>query len=140
MLLLSFAMTLVLNLLIAEVNVMMTLPICSLMRKGAASYVLKESSKAIVTDCCSHNLKLSLASSRKHPEINNILKTYKSVTIFFGSSPKREGLLGYIVKSCCIGTEKRKVLVGMCKILWSERYISYEHFYLAKLSRLKPLT
>ena len=100
-------------------------------KKGAASYVLKESLKAIVTHCCSHNLKLSLASSCKHPEIDNILKIYKAITIFFNSSHKREGLLEYIVRSRCIGAEKRKVLVGMCITCWSERDISYERLYFA---------
>ena len=75
-------------------------------KKGVVPYVLKESPKAIVTHCCSHNLNLSLASSCKHQEIGNILKTYKAITIFFNSSPKREGLLEYIVKSHSIGTEK----------------------------------
>ena len=36
-----------------------------------------------------------------------------------------------VYRSRCIGAEKRKVLVGMCKTRWSERDISYEHFYLA---------
>ena len=100
-------------------------------QKGAESYVLKEPPKAMVTHCCSHNLNLSVASSCKHPQIDNILKIYKAMTIFFNSSPKREGLLEYIVRSRCIGAEKRKVLVGMCKTRWCERDISYEHFYLA---------
>ena len=91
------------------------------------------SPKAIVAHCCSHSLSLSLTSSCKHPEIDNIFKTYKAITIFFNSSPKREGLLEYIVKSCCIEAEKRKVLVGMCKTRWSERDISCEHFYLGIL-------
>ena len=39
-------------------------------KKGAASYVLKESPKAIITHCCSHKLNLSLASLCKHPEIS----------------------------------------------------------------------
>ena len=50
-------------------------------KKGAASYVLKESPKAIITHCCSHKLNLSLASLCKHPEIDNILKIYKGITI-----------------------------------------------------------
>ena len=101
------------------------------LKKVAASYVLKESPKAIVTHCCSHNLNLSLASSCKHPEIDNILKIYKAITIFCNSSTKRESLLEYIVRPRCIGAEKRKVLVGMCKTRWSERDTSNEHFYLA---------
>ena len=100
-------------------------------RKGAASYVLKKSPRSIVTHCCSHNLNLPLGSSCKHQEIDNNLKIYKVIVTFFNSSPKRKGLLEYIVRSRCIGAEKREVLVGMCKTRWSERDISYEHFYLA---------
>ena len=92
-------------------------------KKGAASYVLKESPKAMVTHCCRHKLNLSLASSCKHPKVDNILKIYKAITIFFNSSPKRESLLEYIVRSRCIGAEKLKVLVGMCKTRWSQRDI-----------------
>ena len=68
-------------------------------KKGAASYVLKESPEAIVTHCCIHNLNLSLASSCKHLKIDSILKIYKAISIFFNSSPKGEGLSGYIVRS-----------------------------------------
>ena len=71
-------------------------------KKSAASYVLKESPKEIVTHYCSHNLNLSLTSSCKNSEIDNVLKTYKAITIFFNISPKREGLLEHIVKSRCI--------------------------------------
>ena len=82
-------------------------------KKSAASYVLKESPKGIVTLCSSHNLNLSVAPSCKHPEIHNIFKIYKAITIFFSSCPKREDLLEYIVRSRCIGAEKIKVLVGL---------------------------
>ena len=100
-------------------------------KKGAASYISKESPSAIVTHCCSHNLNLSLATSCKIPIIDNILKTYKAVTIFFNTSPKREGLLEHIVHLRCISAEKRKVLIGLCKTRCSERDIVYERFYLA---------
>ena len=55
-------------------------------KKGAEPYFLS----------CSHNLNLSLALSCKHPEIDNILKTYKAITILFNSYPKQELLLEYI--------------------------------------------
>ena len=76
-------------------------------------------------------MNLPLAPSCKHQEIDNNLKIYKVIVTFFNSSPKRKGLLDYIVRSRCIGAEKREVLVGMCKTRWSERDMSYEHFYLA---------
>ena len=75
-------------------------------KKDAESYILKESPKAIITHGWSHNLNLSLTSSCKQPKKDNILKTYKAITIFFNSSPKRERFLEYIVKSRSIGAEK----------------------------------
>ena len=100
-------------------------------KKGAASYISKESPSAIVTHCCSRNLNLPLATSCKIPIIDNITETYKVVTIFFNTSPKREGLLEHIFCLRCISSQKRKVLIGLCKTRWSEQDIAYEHFYLA---------
>ena len=100
-------------------------------KKGAASYISKESPSAIVTHCCSHNLNLSLATSCKIPTIDNITETYEAVTIFSNTSPKREGLLKHIFCLRCISAQKRKVLTGLCKTRRCERDIAYEHFYLA---------
>ena len=100
-------------------------------KKGAASYISKESPSTIVTHCCSHNLNLSLATSCKILIIDNITETYKAVTIFFNTSPKRERLLEHIFCLRCISAQKRKVLIGLCKTQWSERDIAYEHFCLA---------
>ena len=100
-------------------------------KKGEASFILKQSPRAVVTHCCSHNLNLSLSSSGKEPIIDNILETYKSIVIFFNTSPKREGLLEYIYSVRCQSTETRKIFVGLCGTRWSERDISYEWFYLA---------
>ena len=99
-------------------------------KKGAASYISKDLLSAIAAPCCSHNLNLSLATSSKIPIIDNITETYKAVTIFFNTSPKREGLLEHIFCLRCISTQKQKVLIGLCKTRWSERDIAYEHFYL----------
>ena len=100
-------------------------------KKGAASFILKESPRIVVTHCCSNNLNLSLSSSCKEPIIDNILETYKSIIIFFNTSPKREGLLEYIYSLTRKSSEIRKILVGLCGTRWSERDISYERFYLA---------
>ena len=102
-------------------------------KKGPASFILKESLRAVITHCCSHNLNLSLSSSCKEPIIHNILETYKSIIIFFNTSPKREGLLEYIYSVRCQPTETRKILAGLCGTPWSEDDISYERFYLAIL-------
>ena len=57
-------------------------------KKGAASFIVKESPRAVVTHCCSHNLNLSLSSSCKELITDNILETYKSIVIF--STPLRK--------------------------------------------------
>ena len=70
-------------------GVMMGLQTCGLKRKGVAKFILNESPHAAVTHCCSHNLNLSVASSWKEPIIDNVLETYRSITIFFNTSPKK---------------------------------------------------
>ena len=131
MLLSSFTMTLVLKLLSVVVNVMIALLICSLKKKWYSVICSQRIIESNSYPLLQSQLNLSLALSCKNPEIDNAFKTYKAITIFFNSSPKREGLLEHIVKSRCTGAEKRKVLVGMYQTRWSERDISYEHFYLA---------
>ena len=53
------------------------------LKKGAASYILKESLKVYVTHCCSHSLNLSLALTCKIPIITNVVQIYKSALIYF---------------------------------------------------------
>ena len=97
-------------------------------KKGASSYFLKESPKAIVTHCCSHNLNLSLASSCKHSGIDNIWKTYKAITIFL-TAVQNGRIYQSTLSNPAVLVLKNKVLVGICKTRWSERGVSYEHFY-----------
>ena len=101
------------------------------LKKGAASYILKESPKAYTTHCCSHSLNLSLASTCKIPIITNVVEIYKSALIYFKTSPKRENLLIHIVERKRFSEERKKVLIGVCLTQWLERDASYGHFYLA---------
>ena len=98
------------------------------LKKGAASYILKESPKAYTTHCCSHSLNLSLASTCKIPTITNIVEIYKSVLIYFNTSPKRENLLICMIEQKRFSEERKKVLIGVCQTRWSERDVSYERF------------
>ena len=95
-------------------------------KKGVASIILQEAPNSTVAHCCSHNLSLSLAASCNLAIIDNVLEVYKSITIHFNSSPKKERVLEHIVITCCESIGKRKVFAGMCKTCWS-----CEHFYLA---------
>ena len=101
-----------------------------LKNKDVASIVVREAPNSIVTRCCSHNLNLSLAASCNLAIIDNILEVYTSITIHFNSSPKKEKLLEHIVITRCESIGRRKVSVGMYETRWSERDVSYEHFYL----------
>ena len=95
-------------------------------KKGVASIISQEAPNSTVAHCCSHNLNLSLAASCNLVIIDNVLEVYKSITIHFNSSPKKEKVLEHIVITCCESIGRRKVFVGMCKTCWS-----CEHFYLA---------
>ena len=99
-------------------------------KKGVASVILREAPNSMVTYCCSHNHNLSLAASCNVSIIDTVLDAYKSITIHFNSTPKKEKLLEDTVITRCESIERRKVLVGMCKTRWPERDVSYEHFYL----------
>ena len=99
--------------------------------KDVASVILREAPNSIVSHCCSHNLNPSLAASCNLAIIYNVLGVYTSITIHFNSSPKKEKLLEHIVITRCEFIGRRKVLVGKYETRWSERDVSYEHFYLA---------
>ena len=101
-------------------------------KSGTGSWILRESNKVITTHCCSHNLNLSLASTCKLPVVDKVLEKYKSLQIYFNSSPKREKLLEYVVsQNNEMNDSKRSILLGMCKTRWCERNVPYERFYLA---------
>ena len=100
-------------------------------KSGTASWMLRESNKAITTHCCSHNLNLSLASTCKLPVVDKVLEKYKSLQIYFNSSPKREKLLEDVVSlNIEMNGSKWNILLGMFKTRWCERDVSYERFYL----------
>ena len=101
------------------------------LKKGAASYVLKESPTEIINRCCSHNLNLSHAALFRLPEADNILKTCKAVIIFFNNSPKWGVFQSTFTSNVTLAQKKQKVLVGLCKSRWSERGISCKRFYIA---------
>ena len=87
-------------------------------KSGTTSWILRESNKAITNHCCSHNLNSSLASTCKLPVVDNVLEKYKSLQIYFNSSPKREKLLEYVVsQNNEINDSKQSILLRMCKTM-----------------------
>ena len=68
------------------------------LKKVAACYILNEFPKAYSTHCCSHRLKLSLASSCKISIITKVVEIYKSVFTYFNTSRKRGNVLIHIVE------------------------------------------
>ena len=101
------------------------------MLRWSSSVIWREAPNPIATHCCSHNFNLSLATSCNLAIMDNELGVYKSITIHFCLSPKKEKLLEHIVVTRCESIGRRKELIGMCKTRWSERDVSYEYFYLA---------
>ena len=99
--------------------------------KGVASIIVREVPNSIVIQLNCHNHNLSLAASCNLAMIDNILEFYTSITIHFNSTPKKEKLLEHIVITRCESIGRRKMSVGKYETRWSERDVSYDHFYLA---------
>ena len=99
-------------------------------KKVVVSYILARAPQGGVTHCNSHYLNLVISTAAKLPIVDNALEQLKAIQIFFNTSTKEKVFLPHIVVNECFDS-KRSVLLGMCKTRWSERDISYEHFYLA---------
>ena len=113
--------------------------ICNQKRKGVASFILKESENAVVTHFCMHNLNLSISALGRIDLIDNVIESYKNTIFFFKLSPKKETFLNYITEIRRLGNNRRQILIGMCKTKWSERDLTYEHFYLPLLFIVEAL-
>lgn len=98
---------------------------------NVCSAILDKSPKACINHCCSHNLYFSIAQCTNIQVINIIKEQYKTLQIFFQTSPKRKSLLEHIVSLRLHDICQQKVLIGIGSTLWSERGVSYEYFYLA---------
>ena len=118
---------------------MSVLQICNQKRKGVASFILKESGNAVVTHFYMHNLNLSISALGRIDLVDNVIESYKNTIFFFKLSPKKETLLNYITEMRRLGNNRRQILIGMCKTKWSERDLTYEHFYLPLLLIVEAL-
>ena len=57
---------------------------------AASSLILSKSTKACITHCCYHNLNLSIVQCANIQVINKITEQYKTLQIYFQTSPKRK--------------------------------------------------
>ena len=78
-----------------------------------------------------HNLNFSISASARIQLIDSVIELYQNTSFFFKLSPKKEILLNYIAEIRHLDNNRRQILIGMCKARWSERDLTYEHFYLA---------
>ena len=96
-----------------------------------SSTVLNKSPKDSITHCWYRNLNLSIAQCTNIQFINNTIEQYKALQIYFHTSSKKKSLLEHIESLHLHYVCQQKVLIGMSSTKWSERHVSYEHFYLA---------
>ena len=97
-------------------------------KSGTVSWILRELVRLLQPIAA---LTTSTNHSPQHV-VDNVLEKYKSLQIYFNSSPKREKLLEDVVsQNNEMNDSKRSILLGMCKTRWCERNVPYERFYLA---------
>lgn len=99
--------------------------------KGAQKVVQQYADKAVYVHCSSHRLNLVIVSACGQIEIRNTVDKVKSVSLYFGNSPKRQNLLRAIVDHDVQDTTKRKPLLELCKTRWAARHEAYQRFYQA---------
>ena len=86
-----------------------------------------------------HNLTLPISALARIDLIDNVIESYKNTIFFFKLSPKKETLLNYITEIRRLDNNRRQILIGMCKTKWSERDLTYEHFYIPLLFIVEAL-
>ena len=78
--------------------------------------------------CSGHCLNLVISKSCSLPSVRNFVDRLQHCCQFFLNSPKRNGLLEFIVLKNCPDS-KRKPLLDLCKTRWAERHSAYQHFF-----------
>ena len=106
---------------------------------GVQALIRQDAPKAVYMHCSGHCLNLAIASSCSLPVVRNTLEKMKSTVYFFINSPKRESLLMEVAEKEGHPTEKRKVLIDVCRTRWAARHDAYRHFYTAYVFVVKAL-
>ena len=68
-----------------------------------------------------------------------MIEKMQAVCAFFFNSPKRNGALSAIVKEKHKTSDRRKVLLDLCRTRWSARHEAYNHFYKAYVALVEVL-
>ena len=71
--------------------------------------------------------KKEILASARIRLIENVIELY---FLFFKLSLKKQILVDYVANIRCLDNYRRQILIGMCKTRLSQRYLTYEHFYL----------
>ena len=71
--------------------------------------------------------KKEILASARIQLIENVIELY---FFFFKLSLKKQILMNYVANIRCLDNYRRQILTGMCKTRLSQRYLTYEHFYL----------
>ena len=95
--------------------------------QGAAAIIQQVYPMALYFHCAAHALNLCVVAACSVQSIRNMHGTLQEISIFYNSSPKRQGELEIQIKSKTDST--RLKLVNLCKTRWVARITAYETFY-----------
>ena len=95
--------------------------------QGAAAIIQKVYPMALYFHCAAHALNLCVVAACSVQSIRNMHGTLQEISLFYNSSPKRQGELEKQIKSKTDST--RLKLLNLCKTDWVARITAYETFY-----------
>ena len=98
---------------------------------GVQARIREVAPLATYVHCSGHCLNLVISKSCLLPDVRNVVNQLHHCCQFFLNSPKRSGLLEFLVAENVADSHHRKPLLDLCKTRWAERQSSYQHFYQA---------
>ena len=97
-------------------------------KEGVQAKIKEISPLALFIHCCAHCLNLSIATSCKLPEVQNLIGLIIDTYLFLNNSPKRQQLFELSLKEHLPENSYSK-LPGLCKTRWMERHTCLDLFW-----------
>ena len=97
-------------------------------KEGVQAKIKEISPLALFIHCCAHCLNLSIATSCKLPEVQNLIGLIIDTYLFLNNSPKRQQLFELTLKEHLPENSYSK-LPGLCKTRWMERHTCLDLFW-----------
>ena len=110
--------------------------------QGCAALIQHECPKAIDVHCSSHCLNLATS---KLAAVKNMWGVLLEISMFFNSSPKRQGKLENVIAgmdTADITNSTKRKLVDLCRTRWVQRHsalVTFRELYIAVVSTLEAI-